>query len=277
MRPIWKGHISFGLVNIGVTLYSAEKRNDLHFKLLDGRNQASIHYERVNEETGHEVPWNSVVKAYELNDGNYVVLTDDDFKKVAIENLKTIEIEAFINSKELDYIYFEKPYYLVPDNIAAKGYVLLREILKQSRKIGISRVLIHSRQYLAALIPYNEALVLNLLRYPQELRPLKEFEFPNSDIKKYKISSKEIDIATQLVAAMSTTWNPKLYHDEYREALLAWIEKKAKTNNKSTKQKSLKEPKEAKQTKVVDFMELLKKSIESKKASKAPRRKRKAR
>lgn len=261
-RPIWKGNISFGLVNIPITLYSAEKTYDLHFKLLDSRNRARIHYERINDVTGTEVPWDEVVKAYEYDKGNYVILKDEDFKKAAPEHSQTIEIKDFVEQKSLDPLYFEKPYYLVPDKHAEKGFVLLRETLRRSKKIGIAKVVIRTREYLAALIPYQNALILNVLRFDQELRKPEEFELPKADIKKYKLSEKEIVMAENLVKSMTSKWNPKKYHDEYRDLLMSWIEKKLHGKTVSPPKGKVKERKES--AKVIDFMSLLKKSIAEK-------------
>jgi len=169
-RPIWKGHISFGLVSIPVSLYSAEKRVDLHFHMLDSRNLKRIRYERVNDDTGKEVPWTQVVKAFEFDKNNYVILSDDDFKQAAPKAIKSIDIEDFTNLSDIDYLYFERPYYLVPDKSGEKGYVLLREGLKKTKKVGIAKVVIRAKQYLAAVMPGEYSLILNLLRFNQELR-----------------------------------------------------------------------------------------------------------
>jgi DNA end-binding protein Ku len=263
-HAIWKGHISFGLVNIPVVLHSAEKSFELHFKMLDKRNLSPIQYQRVNVENGKEVPWESIVKGYEIEPGKFVVLNDEDFAKVALENLKTIEIEDFVPAKEIDPIYFDKPYYLLPDKRGDKGYVLLREILRDTKKVGIARVMIRTRQYLAAIMPYDDAIIVSILRYPQELRKPSEFELPTKNIKEYKISKKEIEIAEQLIDTMTVAWKPSRYHDSYHDELLAWIQKKAKSGKKSVVIKSTKVL-AAKNTNVVDFMELLKKSIKDKK------------
>lgn len=260
-RPIWKGHISFGLVYIPVTLYSAEKRKEeLHFKLLDSRNKGKIRYERINEVTGKEVPWDEVVKAYEYQKGHYVVLKEEDFKRAAVESSQTIEIAHFVEGKDIDYTYFDRPYYLVPDKKGEKGYVLLHEVLKREKKVGISKVVIRTKQYLAALLPVGNALVLNLLRWDYELRKPEEFDLPKGSIKTYKITPKELQIAEQLVNAMTAKWNPKEYHDDYHDALLKFILRKEKGLSIIT-------PKAAPKTaKVIDFMELLKKSVAEKKS-----------
>src|SRR3989339_1380560 len=177
-RPIWKGHITFGLVNIPVTLYSAEKRDELHFKLLDSRNKARVHYERVNEETGEEVPWSEVVKAFEYDKGNYVLVEEEDFKRAAPEATQAVEIQDFVDREDVDYVYYDKPYYLMPGKKGEKGYVLLREILRRTGKVGISKVVIRTRQYLDALLAEGDALVLELLRFDQEVRKPEEFDLP---------------------------------------------------------------------------------------------------
>lgn len=260
-RPVWKGHISFGLINIPVTLYSAERRSDLHFRMLDSRDMARVRYERVNEETGEEVPWDEIVKGFEHDDGNYVVLDDEDFKRVAVEASQTVDLEGFVDEKAIDYVYFEKPYYLAPGKKSEKGYVLLRETLRRTRKIGIARVVIRTRQYLAALLPEGNVLVLNLLRYHQELRDLEDYNLPGDDLKVYKISKREIEMAEQLVESMADEWQPEKYHDEYRDALMKWIEKQAKTGKKPAPEAETAEPEESGGAEVIDIMSLLKKSV----------------
>lgn len=263
-RPIWKGYITFGLVNIPVILYSAEKKFDIQFKLVDSRDKSQIHYLRINEQTGEEVPWKDVAKGYEYDDHDFVLLKEEDFKKIAGENSKTINIEAFVNQDNLDYMDFEKPYYLVPDKKGDKGYVILRETLKATKKVGIAKVFIHTREYLAALLPYENALLLNLLRYHQEIRQPAEFELPSDNLKSYKISAKELEIAKQLVASMTTKWNPEDYHDEYRENLEKWIDEKLHHKKPKKTQKVA----STRSTNVINFADLLKKSLAAKKGKK---------
>ncbi len=260
-NPIWNGHISFGLVNIPISLYSAEKRTELHFHLLDVRNQARVRYERINDDTGKEVPWNKVVRAYELEKNNYVVLNDEDFKRAAPEATKTIDIETFVDQAEIDPIYFERPYYLVPDKVGEKGYVLLRETLRKTKKVAIAKVVIREKQYLAALIPIEHALVLNLIRFQQELRSLSEFSIPDKNLKAYKVQPQELKMAEQLVESMVQKWQPSHYHDDYREALLKWIEKKV-SQGKIKKPPKIKEE-EAIPANVIDFMAALKGSLKN--------------
>ncbi|PKN28408.1 MAG: Ku protein [Deltaproteobacteria bacterium HGW-Deltaproteobacteria-21] len=259
-RPIWKGHITFGLVNIPVTLYSAEKRDELHFKLLDSRNKARVHYERVNEETGEEVPWSEVVKAFEYDKGNYVLVEEEDFKRAAPEATQAVEIQDFVDREDVDYVYYDKPYYLMPGKKGEKGYVLLREILRRTGKVGISKVVIRTRQYLAALLAEGDALVLELLRFDQEVRKPEEFDLPQSDLKEYQISEREVEMGIKLVENMTSDWTPEKYKDDYREALMRWIDEKAKKGEQFAPEAP---PEEERVTAdVINLMDVLKRSVE---------------
>lgn len=269
-RPIWKGHISFGLVNVPITLYSAEQRADLSFHMLDSRNSARVRYERVNEATGEEVPWDKIVKGYEYDGGSYVLLTEEEFARASPELTKSIEIEAFVDVDEIGPMFFDKPYYLVPGKGGEKGYVLLREALAASKKVGIAQVVIRARGHIAALIPHGDALVLNLLRYGQELRSLDDYQFPGGELKDYKISKKELDLARQLVEGMSGTWDPDEFHDEYRDALMKLINKRIESGQ-TEEVEELEEVEEAPRT--VNFMSMLKKSVEQSGKSRAPTKK----
>ncbi len=260
-KPIWTGHITFGLVNIPITIYPAVERTDLHFQLLDSRNMAHVRYERVNEETGQEVPWNEVVKAYKYDKDNYVVVDDEELKRAAVESTQTIEIENFIAAKDLECIYFDKPYYVVPDKKTEKGYVLLREALRNTQTVGIAKVVIRTRQYLTALLPYKEGLLLNILHFAQEFRDISQYELPSDDIKKYNISKKELEIAEELIHAMTGKWEPAQYHDDFRDKVMAWIRKKIKTGKTEVIAEQEEPPVSSK---VIDFMKLLKQSVQQK-------------
>lgn len=225
MRSIWKGHISFGLVNVPVVLYSAEQRADLQLHLLDSRNFSRVRYERVNAETGEEVPWDQTVKGFEYDDGSYVVIGKDELKQAAPEATQTVEIEQFVDLDEIDPVYFDKPYYLEPSKKGEKGYALLREAMRETGKAGIARVVIRTRQYLAAMAPRGEGLVLNLLRYHQELRDMEELKLPGS-LDEVGVKAQELKMARDLVESMSEAWDPAAFHDEYREKLTAWIQKR---------------------------------------------------
>jgi len=260
-RPIWKGHITFGLVNVPVVLYSAEQRADLSFRMIDSRNTARIRYERVNEETGEEVPWDKIVKGFEYEKGNYVLLSDEELEKASVEMTRTIEIEQFIDLSQIDVRFFDRPYVLVPDKKGEKGYVLLREAIAESGKAGIARVVIRTRQYLAALMPSGDALLLELLRYHQELRDLNEFDFPGHDLRKEKVSKKEIELAMQLIDGMTTEWNPAEHHDEYRDVLMKLIEKKIKSGKTEVVDVESVEGEPAEEVQTINFMDVLKRSV----------------
>lgn len=270
-RPIWKGQISFGLVNVPVTLYSAEQRNDIQLHLIDARDTKRVRYQRVNEETGEEVPWDQIAKAYDYDDKGYVVLSKEEIEQVAPKSLKEIEIEDFVDEKEIDPIYFDKPYYLEPTKAGRKPYALLRETLRTSGKIGIARVVIRTREHLAALMVRGDYMVLELIRFPQELRDPDFLDVPES--RSVKMSQREIDMAVQLVESMTTDWEPAKFQDEYRTQLLAYIEDKVKRGELSaSKPPEDKEAAEAKEEDeegtVVDLMDYLKKSVEKAKGLK---------
>ncbi len=259
-RPIWKGHISFGLVNVPVVLYAGEQRlGDLSFRLIDSRNAARVRYERVNEETGEEVPWDKIVKGYEYADGNYVLLSEDELEHASPEMTRVIEIEQFIDLNDIDIRYFERPYVLVPDSKGEKGYVLLREAIRKAGRAGIAKVVIRARQYLAALIAEGPALVLELLRYDQELVGLAEFGLPSSDLRKYGVKRKEIELATKLIEGMMAKWNAAQFHDEYRAALMKLVQRKVEAGD--TAAVAQVENSEAPISQTINFMDVLRRSV----------------
>lgn len=260
-RPIWKGQISFGLVNIPVSVYSAERRADLSFKLIDSRNSARVRYERINEETGKEVPWDSIVKGFEYDKGSYVLLTEKDLESAAVEMTKSIEIEEFVDPAEIESVYFDRPYYIVPGKGSEKGYLLLREAMVKSGKVGIAKVVIRTRQYLCSVVPDGNALVLNLMRFPQEVVSIGEFEFPDQNLKKFKVTAKEIELAKQLVEGMTSSWRPEKYHDEYRDALMALISKRIESGKTQIAENEEVEEVES-PPKTINFMDVLKQSVE---------------
>jgi len=262
-RPIWSGTITFGLLNIPVQLMTAERHTDLHFRMLDSRNNAPIRYERVNEETGEEVPWKDIVKAFEYDKGSYVVLEKEDFARAAPESTESVDIEAFVNPDDIGPEYFEKPYFLVPAKKAEKGYVLLRETLKRLKTAGLARVVIRTREYLALVLPQGDALRLMLLRYPQEIVSADEYAFPDKKISAYRVTQKELDMAETLVKSMVGKWKPGEYHDDFRERLTKVIEARIKAKGvvRAPAAEEAAMPKNA-STNVVDFMSLLQKSIQ---------------
>jgi DNA end-binding protein Ku len=271
-RGLWKGAISFGLVNVPVELHSARKRAaDLDMTMLDKRNLAPVGYKRVNKETGKEVPWNEVVKGYEYEDDKFVVLSEEDFRRANPDLAKTVDIHAFVELAEIAPQYFETPYYLIPGKRGEKAYALLRDTLKKAGKAGIAMVMIRTRQYLAALVPQDDILVLNTLRFHNELKQAKDFDIPST-----KVSAKELDMAMRLVDDMADDWKPEKYKDTLKEDLLKRIEEKVKAGETEEITEPAKERKE-KTADVIDLMSLLKKSVEQKKPKPAKRAARKRR
>ena len=269
-RPIWSGTLSFGLLNVPVSLMTGERSVDLHFRMLDSRSNTPVRYERVNAETGEEVPWKEIVKAFEYAKGSYVVLDPDDIKSAAADGREVVDVKAFVEAESIGPEYFEKPYYLVPGKKAEKGYVLLREVLKRTGRIGIARVVIRTREYLSAVMPRGNALVLMLMRYPQELVDAEDYKIPEGAASDYRISAKEIQMAEQLIESMSEKWNPEDYRDEFRDRLRKVIEKRMKSKGvvSSDTEDEAEMPEDA-TTNVVDFMSLLQKSLASNKRTPA--------
>ncbi|MCR6661633.1 MAG: Ku protein [Luteimonas sp.] len=267
-RPIWTGALSFGLLNVPVSLMSGERRTDLSFRMLDSRDKKPIRFERVNADTGEEVPWKDIVKAFEYDKGSYVVIEKDDIAAAAPETHESIDVEAFVDAAEIDLRFFEKPYVLVPGKKAEKGYVLLRETLRKTGKVGIAKVVIRTREYLSAVMPQDKALVLILLRYPQELVGLDEYALPEGKPSDYRVAAKELQMAEQLIESMTSQWKPTDYHNEFRERLSAIIKKRIKSAGATTKFEEP-EPREDAATNVVDFVSLLKKSLDTKKRTPA--------
>jgi DNA end-binding protein Ku len=273
-RSLWKGAISFGLVNVPVELHSAKKRAaELDMTMLDKRDLAPVGYKRVNKSTGKEVAWGDVVKGYEYKDDKYVVLSDEDFRRANPEASRTVDILAFVELADIQPQYFETPYYLKPEKRGEKAYALLRETLQKAGKAGIASVVIRTKQYLAALVAQDDLLVLNTLRYAEELKAPSELEIP-----KAKVTPKELDMALRLVEDMADDWQPAKFKDTYREDLLKRIKEKVKAGQ--TEELTEPDPdaqKPAKGAEVIDLMALLKKSVGKKPAkAKRPARKRRA-
>ncbi|HEU4709537.1 MAG TPA: Ku protein [Methylophilaceae bacterium] len=267
-RAIWKGAISFGLVHIPVELYSAESSSGLDLDLLDRRDFAPVGYKRYNKETGKDIDWNDIVKGYEYEKGQYVVLSDEDLKRANVEATQTIDILSFVEAEEVPPLYFEQPYYLAPTKGGDKVYVLLRETLRKANKIGIAQIVIRTKQHLAALLPMENGIVLNMLRYGDEIRPLKDINLPDANSKKAAVSDKEIKMAMSLLEDMTEPFDPMAYHDTYREDVMAMVEKKIRANQtKTVTQPEKGEEREPVASNVVDLMELLRKSIDSKKST----------
>jgi DNA end-binding protein Ku len=264
-RVLWKGAISFGLVHIPVGLYSAEKRNSFDLTMLDRRTMKPVGFKRYNKETGEDVSWDDIVKGYEYEKDRYVVLTEEDFKRANVEATQTVDILSFVDEDEISSMYFETPYYLAPDKRGHKGYALLRETLNQTGKIGIANVVIRTRQYVAALIPVGDVIVMNTLRYANELRGTDEFEVPSSNLKAAGVNAREIEMAQRLVDSMTAKWNPEEYRDTYHEDLMALIEKRVQAGQTEVITEPAQEGEERPaKGEVIDLMALLKRSVETK-------------
>jgi DNA end-binding protein Ku len=252
-RSIWSGAISFGLVNVPVKLYSATSHKEVHFNMLHKKDGARIKQQRVCSEEGVEVPWEDIAKGYEFSPGRYVMLDKDELTALNPKADKSISIEDFVNQSEIDPIFFENAYYLVPDRGAAKPYALLVEAMKKTGKVGIARMVLRTRQYLAAVRPMGKGLALNTMLYADEVNPLEELEELPGEESKPK--ERELEMAQQLVESLSSRFQPEKYKDEYREQVLALIEKKAAGEEIVTPQ----EPEEP--AKVVNLMDALQKSL----------------
>ncbi|WP_394697052.1 Ku protein [Pseudoxanthomonas japonensis] len=280
-RPIWTGTLSFGLLNIPVSLMSGERKVDISFRMLDSRDRKPIRFERVNADTGEEVPWKDIVKAFEYDKGSYVVVEKEDIASAAPQTHESVDVEAFVDRDAIGLRFFEKPYILVPGKKAEKGYVLLRDTLESTGKVGVARVVIRTREYLCAVVPEGDALVLLMLRYPQELVDPEEYKLPGGKAADYRITAKEREMAETLIGSMSATWKPDDYQDEFRKRLETIIKKRIKARGATTKIVEEETEHEDAATNVVDFMSLLQKSLDSKKrtparkaaAKKAPARK----
>lgn len=264
-RPVWSGTLSFGLLNIPVSLMSGEKPSaDISFRMLDSRNNAPVKYERVNAETGEDVPWKDIVKAYEYEKGSFVVLEPEDIKSAAPESHDAIDVEGFVDADAIGPQYFEKPYVLVPQKKAEKGYVLLREALQKTGKIGIARVVIRTRESLCAVIPQDDALLLLMMRYPGELVDIHEYNIPEGAKGDYRITPKELAFSEQLIDTMSSDWQPDQYRDEFRARLQKVIKERMEANGVVHRKAEAPEAEQGTATNVVDFMSLLQQSIANK-------------
>lgn len=228
MRSIWTGAIGFGLVNIPIKLYSAVQDSELDLHMLDKKDHASIKFKRVNENTGKEVPWENIAKGYKLDD-RYVVLDDDDFKKASPEKTKIIEIKEFVDEKEIDGMYYEVPYYMEPDKSGGKAYLLLRDALRKTAKVGFGSFVMRNKEELVLIKPHENILVLNRIRWAQEIRSTKEIKLPSGESK-----PAEMKMAIELIKQLSGPFDITSYKDTYSDALLKLIKAKAK-GGKQTK------------------------------------------
>ncbi|WP_402718709.1 Ku protein [Janthinobacterium rivuli] len=271
-RALWKGAISFGLVHIPVELISASLDHELDLSMLDRRDFAPIGYKRYNKQTGKDVEWDDIIKGYEYKTDEYVVLSEEDLRQANVKATQTIDILAFVDALEVPLTFYEHPYYLLPAKGGEKVYALLRETLRKANKVGIASVVMRTKQHLCALVCVGDAIVLNTLRYADELRPTDDLDLPDSSLKAAGISDKELKMALSLVEGMSEAWEPGQYHDSYREDVLALVKKKIKAKQTKTITPPAPEPAEEQDSNVIDLVALLQQSLGKKAPAAAPRK-----
>jgi len=254
MRAIWKGSISFSLVNIPISLYPATRSEELKFRLLRKSDLSPINYKRVAEVDGKVVPWEEIVKGYEYEKGKFIVLKEEDFRRADIEATQTVEIMEFVPLKEIDPMFFDKPYYLEPQKSGAKAYALLREALNRSGQVGVAKVVIKTRQHLATIKPEQKALVLELMHFSEELVKPDSLQIPGA----VELNPRELQMAAELIERMSGPWNAEKYTDDYRHALMNLIQKKIESGDKAMEGA---QPLRRSPTKVIDLVSVLQESL----------------
>jgi DNA end-binding protein Ku len=260
-RSMWKGAISFGLVHIPVEMYPAVSDKGLDLTMLDRRDFSPVGFKRYNKGNGKEVTWDDIVKGYEYTDGEYVVLSEEDLRRANPEATQTIDIVAFVDAEQVPLLYFDHPYYLAPGKGGDKVYALLRATLQETGKVGIARVVIRVKQHLAALVCVGDTIVLNTLRYADEIRDSGELKIPDAHAKGATISDKELKMAMALVEGMSEDWEPGQYHDTYREDVLALVEQKVAAHETKSITMPGKEERPAAASNVIDLVSLLQASL----------------
>jgi DNA end-binding protein Ku len=260
-RSLWKGAISFGLVHIPVDLHSAVEDHDLDLTMLDRRDFSPIGFKRYNKNTGKEVAWDDIIKGYEYQEGEYVVLSDEDLKQANVEATQTIDILSFVPAEDIPLTYYDTPYYLTPGRGGEKVYALLRETLRKADRVAIATVVIRVRQHLCALLCEGDIIILNTLRFPDEIKDTDELKLPGRSLKSSGISDKEVQMALALVDGMTEQWDPSQYHDTYREDVLELVKRKIKARQTKTIAAAAPEKKPRSAAKVVDLVALLQQSL----------------
>jgi DNA end-binding protein Ku len=258
-RPIWSGAISFGLVNVPVKLFSAVTSKDVRFHQLDGKSNSRIRQKRVSVATGEEVPYDDLVKAYEIAPDNYVTITPEELDALDPKATKTIDIEDFVDLDTIDPMYYDRPYYLVPDKGGQKAYALLRNAMRETNKVGIARMVLRTKQYLAAIRPVGNALVIETMLFADEVVPPDELDLPDEEV---DVTEREEKMARSLIDSLTTEFEPDKYKDEYRERVLELIEQKA------SGQEIVREESAEEAPRVVDLMAALEASLAAVKAGK---------
>ncbi len=272
MQAIWKGTISFGLVSIPVALYPAVRKEEIKLRMVRKRDLSPINYRRIAEADGQEVPYEETVKAYEYEKGAFVPLTDEDFSRARTEGVQNIQIIDFVAEEEIDPLYYDKAYFLQPERGGARAYTLLREAMVETKTVGIGKVVIRSRQHLAALKPKGKLLMMELMHFADDLVSTEHFQAPVEA----SANRKEMDLAKALIGSMVTKWDPRKYHDDYRSALLQIVEEKMKAGHKAGARRG---PPAKVPGNVLDVMEMLERSLKGvvqKPASRAKSRKQRA-
>ena len=261
-RVLWKGAINFGLVHIPVQVHSATRTGSVDFDWLDRRTLDPVGYKRINKKTSEEIDRDDIVKGVKTDSGEYVVLSDEEIAAMFPKSTRSIDIETFVDAAEVPFVYLDRPYYLVPDGQSAKVYALLREALAKTGRIGLARVVIQTKQHLAALVPAGPALVLDLLRWDADMRDEKGLDLPAEGVKASGISPQEMAMATRLVDELTGKWEPEKFRDSFKDDVMALVEKKAAAGEGHAV-----EPLEAAPdtggAQVIDLAELLRRSLRS--------------
>lgn len=274
-RALWKGAISFGLVHIPIALHSATVEQGIDFDWLDKRSMDPVGYKRINKATGKDISKENIVKGIEYEDGQYVILSTEEIAAAYPKTTQTVEIEAFVSISDIPFVYLERPYYISPINKGAKVYALLREVLHKTKKAGIAKVVIQTKQHLAVLMPCGPALILNLLRWNEEIRTWDELNLPAEGMKSTGLTEKEMAMGEQLVADMSTKWNPGDFTDSFKEQILQLVKEKIEAGKTESVTQLEEDETETAGAKIYDLTEMLQRSLnkgsKTAKAKPAPR------
>ncbi|HEY9281205.1 MAG TPA: Ku protein [Eoetvoesiella sp.] len=260
-RALWKGAISFGLVHIPIALHSATTEQGLDFDWLDKRSMDPVGYKRINKATGKDIDKENIVKGIEYEEGQYVVLSSEEIEAAYPKTTQTVEIETFVPIRDIPFVYLERPYYISPINKGAKVYALLREVLHKTKKVGVAKVVIQTKQHLAILMPCGPALILNLIRWNEEIRTWDDLNLPAEGVQSTGLTEKEMAMGEQLVADMSTKWAPQNFTDSFKEQILRLVEEKVEAGETESVTQLEEEETETVGAKIFDLTEMLQRSL----------------